>query len=304
VHPLGCIAIYLGGVFLGAGLAAPWLFQAVQWAATHSDHFVSLAQQPFHRYVNRCLLGLALIGLVPFFRALGVQSASQLGFVRTGDWRLRLGQGFGLGFSSLAVLVLVMVWFGARELDLTHSPGAWWRYVRGSVLAAVLVAVLEEILFRGALFGSLKRVYRLSTALLLSSMIFGLVHFFEKPPSPATLEWWSGLVTLSEMARGFGDVRALVPGLVNLVLAGMVLALAFERTGSLYFPIGLHGGWIFWQKSYAFLIDPVPGASSWFWGGPRVVDGWAAVPILALTLGICARWPVDPRTRMPRAEKE
>lgn len=41
----------------------------------------------------------------------------------------------------------------------------------------VLVGLSEELLFRGFLFGALRQKHRLITAILLSSLAFGLIHF-------------------------------------------------------------------------------------------------------------------------------
>ena len=86
------------------------------------------------------------------------------------------------------------------------------------------------------------------------------------------------------MLRGFADVEQVVPGFFNLTLAGALLALAFQRTGNLYFSIGLHAGWIFWLRSYGFLARETAGSSPWFWGTRNLIDGWLALVVLSLLL--------------------
>jgi hypothetical protein len=78
----------------------------------------------------------------------------------------------------------------------------------------------------------------------------------------------------------------LVPGFFNLALAGALLGLAYQRTGNLYFSIGLHAGWIFWLKSYGAFTAAAPGASEWFWGTSKMIDGWLAFFVLALMLAL------------------
>jgi membrane protease YdiL (CAAX protease family) len=68
------------------------------------------------------------------------------------------------------------------------------------------------------------------------------VHFFNRPPSPEEVNWASGFALLPRMLRGFGDIEMLVPGFFNLMLAGVMLGYAYQRTGNLYFSIGLHAG--------------------------------------------------------------
>jgi hypothetical protein len=94
--------------------------------------------------------------------------------------------------------------------------------------------------------------------------------------------------------RGFDDLHALVPGFFNLTLAGLLLALAYQRTGNLYFSIGLHAGWIFWLKFYGFLTTPL-AANVWFWGTEKLIDGWLAFLVLTLAFFLLLRWlPAKP----------
>jgi len=146
--------------------------------------------------------------------------------------------------------------------------------------------VLEEILFRGAIFGALRKTCRWPAALAISSAIYAIVHFFSKPQSPAEIHWTSGLALLAAMLRGFADVEQVVPAFFNLALAGALLALAYQRTGNLYFSIGLHAGWIFWLKSYGFLTREAAGVNPWFWGTNRLIDGWSALLVLMITLRV------------------
>jgi membrane protease YdiL (CAAX protease family) len=87
------------------------------------------------------------------------------------------------------------------------------------------------------------------TVAALTSALYSWVHFFERPPRPESVDAFTGIITLGQMLRGFTDVQSLIPGWLSLVLAGWMLALARERTGSLAFSIGLHAGWIFWLKA-------------------------------------------------------
>ncbi|MCX6896715.1 MAG: hypothetical protein NTZ16_14740 [Verrucomicrobia bacterium] len=101
---------------------------------------------------------------------------------------------------------------------------------------------------------------------------------------PGNVTWLSGLQLLPPMLAGFVDAQKLLPGFFSLTVAGALLALAYQRTGGLYFSIGLHAGWIFWLKSYGFLTATAPGANAWFWGTGKLIDGWLAFFILLLTL--------------------
>ena len=287
MRPLRLLLLYLAVVFLGAALLAPWLYWAAQWAAGESPRFTRISMQPFHRYVNRSLLGLALLALWPFLRSIGVRSWAATGLVKpSGNWR-KLAIGFALGFASLAIVAGLAVVGGARAVRNDFQSSTLFFKIFSAALSAMVVAFLEELLFRGALFGALRKAHSWLTALIISSAAYALVHFFQKPGSPEEITWSSGLELLPRMLRGFGDIQMRIPGFLTLLLAGMILGLAYQRTGNLYQSIGLHAGWIFWLKFYGTITIGIPQANQRFWGSDKLIDGWFALAILlAMFAGI------------------
>jgi hypothetical protein len=288
MRPLRTLLIYLAFVFIGGALLAPWLYWLVQWAAPHASWLKDPAASPFHRFEDRAFLLCALAGLWPLLRHLGGVSWPGLGVVRpAAGWRKALA-GFLLGLVSLALVIGLAVVFGGR--DLNHDlPGAvLGRKLIGAALTAVMVAVVEEILFRGGIFGGLRRVFDWKFALVLSSVAYALVHFLERAELQGDVTWLSGLKLLPLMLRGFGDVYALVPGFFSLTLAGGLLALAYQRTGDLNYSIGLHAGWVFCIKISGVLTS-VPGANTWFWGTGKLFDGWLAFLVLMAMAPVFSR---------------
>jgi membrane protease YdiL (CAAX protease family) len=213
-------------------------------------------------------------------------------------------RGFLLGFASLALVAAITLVAGGRAFNRDNDPLRLTEKIVGAALSAVVVAMLEETLFRGGIFGGLRRVFRWSTALVASSMIYALVHFLESARHEGAVTWLSGLELLPRMMRGFVNWEQMIPGFFNLTLAGALLALAYQRTGNLYFSIGLHAGWIFWLKSYGALTADVAGANAWLWGTGKMIDGWLAFSVLALmaVIAVCLpkqklREPSDARFR-------
>jgi membrane protease YdiL (CAAX protease family) len=296
MRPLRALALYIAVVFIGGALLAPWLYWLVQ---TFAHTFPRIANSPFHRFVNRSLLGLALIGIWPLLKSLGVDSPREGGLVGpAGNWK-RLAGGFLFGFVSLAIVAGFALAAGTRRVNPMISPAVLGEKVVGIALTAGVVAVLEEILFRGAVFGALRKVFHWAFALVLSSMIYAIVHFMEPAKLIGTVTWLSGLELLPRMLGGFTNLHAIFPGFLNLTFAGILLGWAYQRTGDLYFSIGLHAGWIFWLKSYGALTAEVPGATTWWWGTSRLIDGWFALPVLAVTLRLFLLMPIGPRKGRP-----
>ena len=185
--------------------------------------------------------------------------------------------------------------FGGRGLVQDLTAHKIVGIIFSAIGTAAVVATLEEILFRGGIFGGLRRVLYWPFALLISSVIYALAHFLQRAELAGPVVWNSGLVLLPQMLGGFADFHALVPGFFNLTLAGVLLGLAYQRTGNLYFSIGLHAGWIFWLKIYGQFTVQSPHAAIWFWGSGKMTDGWLAFFALATTLVVFKFLPLDQR---------
>ncbi|MBI5383303.1 MAG: CPBP family intramembrane metalloprotease [Verrucomicrobia bacterium] len=304
MRPGRVLLIFTVTVFLGGAVLAPWLYWLAQWGATHSTSFESLARNPFHRFVNRALLVLALLGIWPLMRALGMRSWKNLGWVSPKAQGQRIAAGFGIGFASLALVGALALACGAWQwhTDLTTSRffGKLW----GAALSAVVVAILEETFFRGAILGAWRRTHSARAALWLSSAIYALLHFFQRPVSPEQVEWFSGLLILPQMMRGFVDLPTLVPAFFSLLIVGVILGQAYQRTGNLYFSMGLHGGWVFWLKFWGVIAQTQAGGAAWFWGTGKLIDGWLALGVLA-SVGLVlwrGRWMEERPNDGPRMD--
>jgi hypothetical protein len=285
MRPIRSLLIYFAVVFLGGAILAPWLYWLAQWAAGHWAALSGLAAIPFHRCLDRSLLGLALICLWPLLRCGGVRSWRELGFVRQGRPAWQILRGFALGWASLAAVALLALACGASAFIANHSAADVFRHLLNATWAAVVVAILEELVFRGALFGLLRRAMPWPAALILSSAIYSAVHFIQKAEIAMPVQWYSGLALLWAM---LSHPPAWIPAFLTLFVAGAILALSYQRTGALYFSIGLHAGWIFWLKSYHFLFH-ASGVQPSFWGTDTLIDGWLSFLVLAILFVLIAR---------------
>lgn len=166
----------------------------------------------------------------------------------------------------------------------------------GAVFTAGVVALLEEVLFRGGLFGALRKVFDWRFAVVVSALIYAAAHFLEEVRFQGPVTWYSGLAVLPRMWHGLVNLRAVFPAFFTLTLAGSLLALAYQRTGNLHFSIGLHAGWIFWLAASRLFTAVPANTSAWFWGTDRLIDGWLAFLALGLALAVYSRLPM-PRVR-------
>src|SRR5205823_2389789 len=187
-----------------------------------------------------------------------------------------------LGFVSLASVGLLALAFDARRWNSDLSLSLLGGSVASAMATALVVSTLEEILFRGALFGGLRRGRQWTTALVGSSAVYALVHFLRSVEWTKPIKWDSGLQVLGQMLQGMIDPHALAPGFFVLLLAGAILALAYQKTNALWFSIGAHAGWIFWLKIYGlFTVEHSAGLAP-LWGSSKLTDGWFAAVVLLI----------------------
>lgn len=301
MRPIRAITLYFVLVFAGGALIAPWLYGLVQTAAAVFPALEPLASKPFPRFVNRSLFLLALAGLYPFIRAAGLGSWQSLGLAPRPRAAAHIAWGFVFGVVSLTCMAMIVLAVGARHVHWEREPTAILARLFKAALTAAAVAPLEEIVFRGVLFGAFRRSLHWVAALVLSSALFALLHFLERGGPVSHIEWNSGFVVLGGMLSGVRDIGRLTPGLLNLFLVGAILALAYHRSGSLYFPIGLHAGWIVWLKTYAFVTRAAAESTApGFFGTGKLVNGWLAFVVLALVLVMMSRFMA--RDDAPRFE--
>jgi membrane protease YdiL (CAAX protease family) len=211
-----------------------------------------------------------------------------LGWALHKGWLRDAFVGLLVGGAAVCVAALVGVVAGGCRVEFAGADAyELARTLASSGFVFLLGAAAEEMTFRGYPLQTLMRSWPIAPALVFSSITFGLVHM------------WNPNV---------------VPGFtfVNTVLAGAWLAVAYWRTRSLWFPLGLHFGWNWAQGS--LLGSPVSGITSitphtllrfqdngpaWIGGGAYGIEGGAACT-LAIALGAIFVW----RTRMLHATPE
>ncbi len=159
------------------------------------------------------------------------------------------------------------------------------------LLPAAAVSLLEEWLFRGLLLGLWLRFARPASACLGSALLFALLHFIKLPegtsiatPSHAL----AGFQLLGKILLHVTNPRFFVTDFAMLLAGGLILAWARVRTGALWFPIGLHAGWIMAFKCHNLLYQGVDGYPLRPWGvGDNLRSGAFPLLTLAITAGIC-----------------
>lgn len=173
--------------------------------------------------------------------------------------------GTGLGAGMVAIGFFIMLILGLATVKtgtfITLSFLGWLAFF-------LIQPFFEELLFRGYILRLIERYFSTWTAIILSSLLFGLVH--------APNDNFSTL------------------GLLSIGLSGLLMGWLFVRTGTLWAPTGLHFSWNFFQgvvfgyptsgiTTYRLLENQYSGPE-WLSGGEFGFEG----SILAVVLLVLA----------------
>ncbi len=284
MRSLGKIFLYVVLVLLGGALAAPQAWHLIQGMPPEwlGGLIGKVQGMPFHRYLSRSLQVAAILLLWPLLRSLRVRSLREFGLFPDDRPGRDLLAGVAAGVVSVLLLQPALLASGAFALHALWSPGVLPRIL----LTAVVVALLEEFLFRGVILGFFRQSMRPSWAVLCSSLLFASLHFFNLPSSSGreAPRWSDGLAALGAMGAALPSGVLFCWAFGSLVLAGMILAWVTIRTGSLWTAVGLHGCWIFGQQLFASLAAFRGASPAEYlpWCGPAQCHGAVPVGIIPL----------------------
>ena len=226
-------------------------------------------QWSFGVAASACMIGLYAL-FVRWFEKL---KAKDIPFKRLAQ---DMGKGFGIGFCFFACVALIMTLLGLYRIDSigTDEP----LHIVSAFFLFLLVAIGEEITFRGVLFRWIDEKWGYVAALIVSSVLFGFIHTFN---DSATL--WSSLAIAVE--------------------AGLLLGAAYKYSGTLWFPIGIHWAWNFTQGNiFGFevsgadagvsLLKSTVSGPNWLTGGTFGAEASVIPVLLGLILSAWYIWKI------------
>jgi len=192
---------------------------------------------------------LLLTGL--FGRFIDRRRFAEFGLGPADGWRGDAILGLALGTVQMIAIVVISWLAGCVRFAMLPNPLSAFQlqYAALGLLLFVLVAVGEELLFRGYVQTNLQEGAGPAVALGVTSVLFGLFHALNPNQS-----WFA---------------------MLNLILAGVALGMGYWATGSLWLPMAYHLSWNFVQGSILGL--PVSGMR---YGGLIIVADWGKAPWL------------------------
>jgi membrane protease YdiL (CAAX protease family) len=269
------------------------------WAATAWDLISGASAAaaedriPFSRFFDRFFM---ISGIVLFFSCrslLKIDSLSQLGLSPRTRAASDVAVGLCFALGSMFALGFIMSTAGVYEVFFRLSLGESVELYLKAILTGLTVGFLEEIFFRGIIFRGLLEDWKPLPAFLTANLFYSALHFV-KPGEQYFLsgvEPWAGFRHLFSTFAPFLEPTEIVPGMIGLLLIGIVLSYAFLRTGTLYLSIGLHAGWIISIKTVRIFGDYQRESLGWLFGStdPKIVSGvvtWVGI----ILVGVAVHW--------------
>lgn len=280
LNDLGKIIFYLLATVVLGALLAPPLYWGANWLASHGIQ-PWLAELHFRKFFHRGLL-IAAVGLLwPTVKWISLPGLEGLGLQPNPRRKQDLLVGFLASFLIMVGLALVLM-----QLEIYRvRKEIQWGPLGSVMVSAVVVSVLEEGLFRGAIFGLVARAINKWWSLFFVSALYSILHFLkpqEKLPEGHTVGWLSGFELIPGAFSQFQEPWLVLGGFSTLFVVGLILGYARIRTASLWMPIGLHAGWILGKMGLSKIArrritDTLP------WLGEDITIGLASLFVVTLT---------------------
>jgi uncharacterized protein len=263
-----------------AAVLSPW----VQTMLAPLDAF------PLHRVFSRLTM-LGVIGLTAWLLIrMRLASRAVLGFdIPRRQFFKQLGFGWlaGIALMSAALLPLflldVRVWKDSEAIANIDILALCLRWL----FSGLLVALIEETFFRGALQGALQRAGAWKAGLLLVPLLYSGVHFLGRATNiPADqVNAMSGFVALQGFFGTYQQFGHIAEAFLCLYSVGVLLALVRLRWGNIAACIGLHAGFVAIIGVFRKLSIVNPDSSWQFLVGSY--DGLLGIWITLLTVITC-----------------
>jgi len=259
--------------FLLSALIACAAFMASGYfaAAVAGNHILQ-----FEAVFRTCLVGLLLVEfswLLTVGNHVESHRLAAQGLPISPGWAIQFFVGGALGLVLVGIAVGAVAIAGRVAIRGTWAPHPLYRLAL--VLLVLLVGALaEELMFRGYPFQRLVEAIGPAGAILVFSMLFGLVHIL----NPGASLW----------------------GLLNTVAIGVVLSVAYLRTGALWLPWGLHFAWnatlglvfglpVSGIRLFNVVVHADATGPRWLTGGTYGIE--ASLPgAVAVLLGLAVVW--------------
>ncbi len=257
------VKISLWGLAVGAVAGA---IQGAVWLLG-SDWSI-LAESGGSRGLLLCIALASLLVLMAVDR----QPAATYGFFVGRAWSRLLFGGFGLGLAAYGGYCALAVAVGACSVQTELLRPGRIAVVGLVALDALVVGLVQQIIFSGYLLGVLRPRYGRAVAVLVPALMFAVLYRLNDP---------AALLSAEALPLAFG-----------LFLVAALLGMLRLKTGSILLPAGFLAGCIYVRRVVRklALLGPAAGSPAAAWWVPQNDPRQAPVMWALLAAGIAVCW--------------
>ena len=201
---------------------------------------------PFHKLVSHVTLICGLIFSGFYLKYHHLYSRQAFGFGHSKNIFLRdILQGLFAGVLILAFIKLILLLSGVHQIrsNLDYFWSSLLLIFFKAILAGLVIALIEESIFRGALFSSLYKKTNAIIAISLTSFVYAAVHFlkYRELPEGSEITWLTGMELLPDAFFKFSYPN-ITDHFLTLFTLGVLLSMIRLRNGNIALCIGIHAG--------------------------------------------------------------
>lgn len=153
--------------------------------------------------------------------------------------------GFIYGIIIMLIIEVLLLLLGIHEIDTNRSisMASIMERITKAILAGLLIGMVEESIFRGALFTGLYKQTGAVITVFFSSLVYSTVHFirYRDLPADTDIGWLTGISMMPEAFRRFHE-WSIVDYFLTLFIFGVLLGLLRLKHRGIAACIGVHTG--------------------------------------------------------------
>ena len=233
----------------------------------------------FRKYINYATLISGVIACFIYLKLQNLLSFSAFGFSgKLSKFIINLVNGFACGLAIMLIIEIILFLLEIHKFDPYRSIWLFSNisFLYKALFAAVLIASLEELIFRGAFFSGLHKEAGAFIAVFFTSLVYAAVHFVRYPDLiiEINIGWLTGIEMMPDAFRRFQE-WAITDYFLTLFIFGVLLSLLRLKHKNIAACIGAHAGIVMLIKiadyftnrtndsDFNYLVSPYNSTFGW-----------------------------------------
>ena len=213
----------------------------------------------FRKYLNYATLISGIITCIFYLQINNILSLKALGFSgKISKFASSLMYGFIYGIGIMLIIEIILFLLGIHKLD--PYRGLWLfsnlSFFSKALIASLLIAVVEELIFRGAFFTGLYKKTGAFITIFFTSLVYSAVHFVRYPDLliESNIGWLTGLTMIPDAFRRFYE-WSILDYFLTLFIFGVLLGLLRLKLKNIAACIGAHAGIVMLIKTSDYFTN-------------------------------------------------